>query len=139
MGMYDNLKCDYPLPGNPVGIEFQTKSFDSLLDDYTILSDGRLMVEVYDIEDRSDPNAEGIMRFVGMMTRIPLGLKPLDFTGVANFYGDKNTGQLFLISRESIKMLDENGEEIERPEAEWFEYNATFEHGVLTSVERLTD
>ena len=136
MGMYDNLRCNYPLPGDPGDIEFQTKSFDSFLNDYRITESGELLVEEYDIEDRSDPNAKGIMRIVGMMTRIPKGWKLVDFTGVVNFYGDKHSGKLLLISREGTKMLDENGKEVERPAAEWFEFNATIDHGTLVSVER---
>ena len=118
MGMYDNLRCEYPLPGDPGDIEFQTKDFDSILNEYRITVDGKLLIEEYDIEDRSDPNATGFMRFVGSMTRIPKGYKPVDFTGYVNFYGKG----------------------FERPalETDWFEYIATFEHGMLTSVERLT-
>ena len=141
MGMFDNLRCEYQLPGlkDSTSIEFQTKSFDSLLDDYKITADGLLMIEEYDIEDRSDPNAVGILKMAGCLTRIPLSWKPIDFTGVVNFYGDKNSGSIFLISFSPPKTskLDENGNEVEIEPAEWFEYNATFEQGKLTSINRI--
>jgi hypothetical protein len=48
MGMYDTVRCLYPLPDYPpvlVGkkITFQTKSLESSLDYYTITADGRLL------------------------------------------------------------------------------------------------
>jgi len=142
MSMYDNLRCEYPLPGLPdaTGIEFQTKDTESqFLDDYKITADGQLMIEEYDIEDRSDPNAEGLMRLVGSAARIPKGWKSVDFTGNLNFYGDKNNGSLFLInfSEGTKKMVGDDGKEVDVPEAEWFEYDAIFEKGKLISVERV--
>ena len=102
MGIYDHVHCEYPLPGldDPTRIEFQTKSLDTFFDTYRITADGKLEIEEYDVEDRSDPNAEGIARFIGSATRIPKDWKPVDFTGVVNFYGDVNTGNMFLISFE---------------------------------------
>ena len=143
MGIYDHVHCEYPLPGldDPTRIEFQTKSLDTFFDNYRITADGKLEIEEYDVEDRSDPNAEGIARFIGSATRIPKDWKPVDFTGVVNFYGDVNTGNMFLISFEegspNVAMLGEDGKPTPRPKAEWFEFNATFVHGILTSVERL--
>lgn len=141
MGMYDNVRCEYPLPGiaDPAKIEFQTKSMDTLFETYRITAEGKLEAEDYDLEDQSDPNAKGFMRFVGSCTRIPKGWNPVDFTGTLNFYGNENSGNLFLISFEgegSVEMLDENGEPIPRPKAEWFEFDATFDKGTLISVER---
>ena len=71
MGMYDNLKCKYPLPVEGANqLSYQTKSLDCTLDDYEIWEDGTLWHEEYDTEDRSDPNAEGIDRFIGCATQI---------------------------------------------------------------------
>lgn len=46
MGMFDYVRCQYPLPGNPSptvqGADFQTKDLDCLLDLYTIERDGAL-------------------------------------------------------------------------------------------------
>ena len=44
MGLFDTVRCEYPLP-DPAhqGLEFQTKDFDCLLDEYLITRDGRLV------------------------------------------------------------------------------------------------
>lgn len=45
MGMFDTLKCEYPLPEKEVQKDsFQTKSLDRLLDNYTITKDGKLIL-----------------------------------------------------------------------------------------------
>lgn len=44
MGMFDDVVCEAPLPDGFVSKNgFQTKSFDSLMDTYTITKDGRLL------------------------------------------------------------------------------------------------
>ncbi len=46
MGLFDDLKCEYPLPGtNPekADIQFQTKDLSCEMRQYTITSDGRLV------------------------------------------------------------------------------------------------
>ena len=44
MGMFDTLKCEYPLPDAIVQNDsFQTKTLECLLDDYTITKDGKLI------------------------------------------------------------------------------------------------
>jgi len=44
MGLFDTVKCKYPLP-NPKhqDLEFQTKDLECLLGEYTITADGRLL------------------------------------------------------------------------------------------------
>jgi len=37
-----------------------------------------------------------------------------------------------------VEMLGEDGNPVPRPKAEWFEFNATFDHGTLTSINRLS-
>ena len=45
MGMFDTLRCKYPLPDKIVQTDsFQTKSLDRLLDDYTITKTGKLIL-----------------------------------------------------------------------------------------------
>lgn len=45
MGMFDTLKCKYPLPEKEVQEDsFQTKSLDCLLDNYTITEQGKLIL-----------------------------------------------------------------------------------------------
>lgn len=44
MGMFDDIRCEYPLPGNPPkwAVDFQTKDLECMLMQYTITVDGRL-------------------------------------------------------------------------------------------------
>lgn len=97
MGMFDYLRCDYPLPARPAAqgehVHFQTKSFDNNLDTFHLREDGSLWEQEYDIEDRSDPNAEGLDRLMGSMTRTQLRWRHMiEFTGEIEFhcgYGPK--------------------------------------------------
>jgi len=59
MGMYDDLTCEYALPGEPkpTDINFQTKDFDCLLDHYMITKDGRLT------KKNSEVQFHGMLRF----------------------------------------------------------------------------
>lgn len=45
MGMFDDVRCEMPLPGpvKPKHLSFQTKDFDCVLDLFTITADGTLM------------------------------------------------------------------------------------------------
>lgn len=89
--MFDYLHCKYPLPiAGANRMVFQTKDTPAqYCEQYTISEDGQLFGQEYDIEDRSDPNAEGIMRMVGCMTRVNIRDVPItDFTGEINFYSD---------------------------------------------------
>ena len=48
MGMFDTLKCEYPLPDKIVQKDsFQTKSLDCLLNNYTISKRGKLILQPY--------------------------------------------------------------------------------------------
>jgi hypothetical protein len=97
MGMFDNLICKYPLPvDTDLSKEiFQTKNTPSqFLDNYEIREDGTLLHETYDIENRSNPNAKGITKFIGCMTRVNKRWEKVsDFIGEIRFYttldGDK--------------------------------------------------
>ncbi len=90
MSMFDTVRCHYSLPVPAVqDCVFQTKSFDAPFDeDYTLRADGTLWHTEYDIEDRSDPNATGLWRMVGMMTRVNLREVPFPFSGEIDFYTD---------------------------------------------------
>lgn len=117
MGMYDELRCDYPLPAEGAnGLEFQTKDTPAqFCDQYVIDKDGQLLHEQYDVEDHSDPQAEGIWRLVGSMTRVNKRLVPVsDFTGEIRFYD----------------LLDFGG---------WIEFSSYFIDGKLQSVQLLKD
>ena len=87
MGMFDNLKCHYPLPINKdlKNQSFQTKDTPvQLLDHYEIREDGTLWHENYDIKDMSDhQNTEGFAKAFGCFTKIN---KHWEF--VNNFIGE---------------------------------------------------
>ena len=59
MGMFDELKCEYPLPSHPElqGRTWQTKSFECNLEMYHITADGFLTVEKHERETVMDDNA----------------------------------------------------------------------------------
>lgn len=88
MGMFDYLHCKYPLPVEGANaLEFQTKDTPSqFMDRYEIKEDGSLWGEDYDIEDKSDPNAEGLMALFGCMSRVNIRQVPCKFTGELVFY-----------------------------------------------------
>lgn len=92
MGLFDYVRCHAPLP--VVGadaLEFQTKDTDwPYLERYEIRADGSLWRERYDIEDRSDPNAEGLLAMAGCMTRVNVRWEPEPLTGSLEFYADHN-------------------------------------------------
>jgi hypothetical protein len=115
MGMFDNIICEYPLPGNPAVSEWQTKDTPTqYLDTYIIAADGQLWHEVYDVEDKSDPNATGWRRAAGCMTRVNQRREPVsDFRGSIDFYGDDAAGV-------------------------WWEFSALFDDGKLLNMKKLS-
>ena len=61
MGMFDYIKCEYPLPGASDELQdvlqsemFQTKSFDCLMDVYNITKEGLLTCRKYELDDNYD-------------------------------------------------------------------------------------
>lgn len=115
--MFDEVCCKRPLPGRGV-VEaiFQTKDTPhQLLDLFEIRADGTLWHQDYDIEDRSDPNAEGLARIVGCMTRINHRWEPMTaFTGTIDFY----------------TALENDG---------WLEYRSEWKAGELVGLSVITD
>lgn len=57
MGMYDNLKCERIMPDGYDGrkTDFQTKSLDCLLDNYTITKDGRFLRKLFWFKGQPEP------------------------------------------------------------------------------------
>lgn len=103
MGMFDDIKCLYPLPVEGANAHpYQTKSTPAqFMDNYEIREDGSLWHEEYEIEDRSaagtwrrehpgqDPPEElsGLNSIVGLMTRVNCRWQHVDsFTGEIRFY-----------------------------------------------------
>lgn len=88
MGMFDYLRCDYPLPVEGAKeYEYQTKDTPAQwLDRYEIRADGTLWHEDYEIEDRSDPDAKGLSRLFACATRVNERWVPETLTGEIVFY-----------------------------------------------------
>src|SRR5690348_24112 len=90
MGLFDHVRCLYPLPEGAPTEGYQTKDTDEqYLGLYEIAADGRLRHEVCHIEDRSDKSApEGsLLRLAGMMTRVSDSWEDVPFHGALHFYG----------------------------------------------------
>ena len=118
--MYDNILCKYPIDVEDIDIKISDLTFQSkdteaqFLDNYEIREDGTLWHETYDIEDRSDPNAEGIMKLLGCMTRINQRWEQVNTTGEIVFY--TSTG--------------ENRDQ-------WLEFSAYFVDGKLNQIHQI--
>lgn len=128
MGMFDEIKYEYPLPDATVQDEtFQTKSFDRVLTLYTITADGRLIehttrMEVVPEAERPHfgmPKWEhdSLYRSIGSLRSVPTGDVVVPHHGDIFFY--TSTG-----SREDGTF-------------EWYEYQARFTEGRLQWVKRV--
>ncbi len=118
MGLYDYLRCDYPLPIEGSNDRtYQTKCTPSqYMDMYVISKDGKLMHEEYDTVDRSDPNAIGLQALIGCAARENQRLVPCNFSGSINFYD----------------FWDSKGE-IDGSKG-WLEFMALFDEGQLIKI-----
>lgn len=95
MGLYDYVRCEMPLEQCPEwATEFQSKDTPAqYLDRYEIRADGTLWHELYDTEDRSEPNAAGLMAFRGSQTPVNKRWEHEDeFDGVIDFYTSNSCG-----------------------------------------------
>ena len=124
--MFDDVKCNYPLPEIKSGVEFQTKSFGDgitggFMDNYTITEEGRLIFhkvawETVPEEERPywgkpEWKKNPLMQVCGSIKTVPICDEDMDYHGLINIY------TLWL--------------------EEWFEYSIEFTHGKITNVERL--
>jgi uncharacterized protein YcaQ len=111
MGMYDNVKCLHRLPVEmDPDTQYQTKNTpEQFLDNYLIDVDGSLLHEDYDVEDQSDPNAVGIARILGCMTRVNRRWIHSDFSGRIQFYTivDDRQWTEFVAAFENGKLVGE--------------------------------
>lgn len=76
MGMFDEVLCNHGLFGEHKGEKHQTKSLDWMggaLELYEITDSGRLEFLDYEVEDHSDPNAQGVARNWGRFTKVFTG------------------------------------------------------------------
>lgn len=124
MGMFDDLRCEYPLPAEGANaLAYQTKDTPAQWCElYVITKDGNLMHEVYDEEDQSDPKAEGLMRLLGSAARINKRLEPCELTGEIRFY-------TFLDRTPST----------EAGRGAWVEWSSYFVAGKLKEIHLLSD
>lgn len=154
MGMYDHLRVQAPLP-DPEYQErtFITKSLECLFDDYTITSDGRLVLR--EVEWETTPEEEmpyygteewergGFVRVIGLMREKSARDVTLeDFHGDIYFHATVNApdGALFAIDfragTTSVLEVDGTGTPIV-PETAY--YKARFSEGRLQWIRRITE
>lgn len=94
MGLYDTVKCKYPLPmpDDPKGYAgnedyFQTKDLDCALGYYEIREDGTLWAEHKDIEYvQGDPKAKGFLERMGKIVTKSSWFEPDYFHGTIEMY-----------------------------------------------------
>ena len=130
MGMFDNIKCEYPLPDCDGVVDFQTKSFGDgfvggFMDDYTITKNGDLIlhkVKWEHVEEKDRPyygtpewDNNPIFQMVGSLKTIPVSDDKVEYHGIVNIYTQEITG---------------NG-------SQWLEYNIKFTDGTVSGVERV--
>ncbi len=124
MGMFDTLRCDYPLP-DVQEAEFQTKSLVSLLhgelgmggflDEYRITTDGRLLLHKHIRQWRDDPEA----LFGGYLESVRDWWEEVpDVHGDIRIYTSRTQG--------------------DGAESDWVEFRIRFTHGRVERVEPMS-
>lgn len=128
MGMYDEIRCEYPLPETGfrvlVGHTFQTKDLDNLLDKYTITTDGRLIHHREHYEEVPEKERplygtpgwdESLGKWVGSLRSVPEGDEEIPYHGDIHFY------DAFGVRGEAGRV--------------WLAYKARFTEGRLSRIE----
>lgn len=91
MGMFDSLKCNYPLPlpleaidllPDVYSLEFQTKDFDNTMSEYILDESGKLLYNKCEYEWVDDDDAF----LKGTLKLISEEIVPHPYHGVVNFY-----------------------------------------------------
>ena len=84
MGMFDNIRCQYPMPVEGANdLDYQTKSTpEQWLDNYEIREDGTLFHEAY--ESRTEDSPESPIGFY--VRRDKLRWEAVNLTGEIRFY-----------------------------------------------------
>lgn len=124
MGMFDEIKCEYPLLDKEVQFEmFQTKNFNNVMDHYTITEKGRLIwhktrYELVPEEERRyygtpEWEEDTIYQSLGSIRSIPVADIDVQHHGVIRFYTSKG--------------------------GEWFEYEAKFTDGQVVEIKRINE
>jgi len=89
MGMFDYIRCQYPLPIEGANdILYQTKDMAEWpgLDMYEIRKDGTIWREDYDIVDKGKKDGSSVDQFCGCMARTNHRWNKINFTGEIRFY-----------------------------------------------------
>jgi hypothetical protein len=129
MGMFDDLKCEYPLPDPEVQDKwFQTKDFNCHMDKYTITKEGRLIwhqTRYEDVPEEERPNYgkpawDGFLgKFQGSIRAVPVADIDMQYHGVVNFYTSSG--------------------DYKKQDFVWYEYEAIFTHGQVEEIRRIKE
>jgi len=124
MGLYDDVKCKYKLPGAPRIVQndvFQTKDLECMMCSYTITEDGELIYHIYEYyevpeEDRPhygtpEWDDKPLTKLIGSMGSKFLEDKKINHHGIINIY-----------------TIAKNNE--------WWEYEIKFTDGKIVDVKR---
>lgn len=144
MGMYDNIKIEYPLPYLPrpeiQQLEFQTKNLECNLGNYTITKKGELIL--HEVEYENVPEEErhyfgkpewekgALFQLCGSLRSIPIGDRLVDYTGIINFYTNMSDENLLIINFNENIINDKPASDYG-----WIEFKAKFKNGILQNIE----
>lgn len=130
MGMYDELKCKYPIQKEHQNLVFQTKSLHCVLAQLEITEDGKLIDHEFHFEEvpQKDRPFYGkpewdnpIKQMIGSLKKVEDGPRELDHTGEICFYtfGGQNKHNITLNDSDPYV---------------WIEYKAWFVNGQLKDI-----
>jgi hypothetical protein len=128
MGMFDNVKMEYPLPDPEVQDQtFQTKDLECLLDNYTVTREGHLILHKVRFETVPEEERPGfgkpewdeapVFRIIGSLRRVPVGDVEIPHAGCLSIHtsmGSRETGDF-----------------------RWYEYIMLFTEGRVESIRRV--
>lgn len=112
MGMFDTVRCDYPIAPEFYKVECQTKDIDKIyggfMDYYYIDPSGRVWVTDYGGVSKYEVNPGGGL--LGMFKRVPTGkhgkLKPVDITTYISIYPVNYDGSYKDIPEARLHIVD---------------------------------
>lgn len=92
MGMFDDLRCEYPLPRPEMqGRTFQTKSLECFMWKYSITAEGRLVCHPHRLEPNPEwvapaPDNKSFLALAGMFRSVPEPAYDTNHHGDIYFY-----------------------------------------------------
>ena len=113
MGMFDYIRCDYPLPSDPpvdATINFQTKDFDCLMQQYVITADGKLQ----NITDPDQPLYDSLDEDLSTFSET--------IEIYTNFFNDSATTEIYTANGEDVYYL---------------QYEIAFLNGSVVAIEEI--